>query len=136
MILVNYGYLSERLPVYLVERYVKSGGHPPPWLSNWANWAKLMPIEKSFHIINLSLRWLGKTLPAYTTPEVRAQILVKSLPSAEKAIETLLHEHENALFASLPANLAVARRAELRILIETWRTRMIRIGEYLKGRYN
>jgi len=136
IILVNNGSLSERLPVYLVERYEKSGGHSPPWLSNWAKWAKLMPIEKSFHIINLSLRWLGKTLPTHATPEVRAQILAKSLPSAEKAIETLLHEHEKALFTSQPANLAEARRAGWKILVETWRTRMIRFEEYLKGRYN
>lgn len=134
--LVRFHSLSERLPVYLVEKYEKSGGHPPPWLSNWARWAELTPIEKSFQVINLSLRWLGKTPPAYTTPEVRARNLVQSLPSAEQAIEILLHEHEKALFAAQPADLAAARRAGWKVLTHTLRTRMIQIGEYLKGRYN
>jgi len=59
-----------------------------------------------------------------------------SLPSAGEAIKDLAREHQTALFTSRPANLALARRASLKIVFETWRIRIFRYREYLKQRYN
>jgi len=128
--------LTERLPVYLVERYTKNGSPSPRWLSNWANWAKLLPIERAFQAINLGLRWLGETQPSYITPSERAQSLAKSLPSAGEAINDLVREHQTALFTPRSANLKLARRASLKVLLEAGRIRIFRYKENLKRRYN
>jgi transglutaminase-like putative cysteine protease len=128
--------LTERLPVYLVERYTKSGNPPPRWLSNWAKWSSLQYIERAFHTINLSLHWLGQSPPSHTTPAERAHLLAKILPSAEKAIKDLAHELETALFTSHSANLPLARRASMKIIFETWRIRTFQYREFLKRRYN
>jgi transglutaminase-like putative cysteine protease len=128
--------LGTRLPVYLSERYRKGGSQPPTWLSNWVKWSSLLPIERSFHTINLSLRWLGKPRSAHATPAERARTLAKALPAVHEAIAHLAHEYETALFTSRPANLSVARHASLRIILETWRTRLFHYKEYLKRRYN
>jgi hypothetical protein len=119
-----------------VTRYAKSGSRPPGWLSNWAKWAKLVPIERAFHAINLSLRWLGETQPSYITPAERTQILAKLLPSVSESINDLAREYQTALFTSRPANLSLARRASLKIIFETGRIRIFRYREYLKRRYN
>jgi transglutaminase-like putative cysteine protease len=134
--LLNHHSVMAHLPVYLVERYVKSGSEPPRWLSNWANWSRLLPIEKAFHTINLSLRWLGEARPSYTTSTERARTLARLLPAAQEAIDRLAHEHETALFTPRTANLALARRASFKIIVETWRTRIFRYRETLKQRYN
>jgi hypothetical protein len=128
--------LSERLPVYLMDRYSKNGNRPPLWLSNWVKWSKLSPIERAFHSINLSLHWLGQGQPSYKTPAERADILAKSLPSAKDAVTELAHEHQSALFAGGTANLKIARRAGFKIIVETVRCRIIKFREYLKQRYN
>ena len=128
--------LGERLPVYLVERYGKSGSEPPHWLSNWAIWSNLPPIERDFHIINLSLRWLGKPQPLHTTPSERAQLLAKMLPAAKDAIRDLMREYQTALFTPRAANLSAAQRASRTILYVTLRTRIFKYRENLKRRYN
>ena len=136
IVLIRAFSLTERLPVYLVERYARSGSHPPRWLSHWANWSRLRPIERAFHSIDVSLHQLGQAQPSFTTPAQRAHILAISLPSAAKAINDLAREHENALFTSRPANLPLARRASAKLIFETWRLRIFRYSEYLKRRYN
>jgi transglutaminase-like putative cysteine protease len=128
--------LSERLPEYLVERYTKSGNPPPRWLSNWAKWSALQSIEKVFHVINLSLHWLGQIPPAHTTPAERAHRLALIMPSADQAINDLAHELEIALFASGLPNIPVARRAGGKILFETFRIRIFHYRDFLKRRYN
>jgi transglutaminase-like putative cysteine protease len=136
MYLLNRHSPMAHLPVYLAERYAKSGSEPPRWLSNWANWSRLLPIERIFHTVNLSLRWLGEARPSYITSAERARTLAKLLPAAQDAIDRLAHEHETALFTPGAANLALARRAGFKIIVETWRTRIFRYRETLKQRYN
>jgi transglutaminase-like putative cysteine protease len=128
--------VTMRLPVYLAERYARNGTQPPPWLSNWAKWSSLLPIERSFQTINLSLRWLGEPRLRHATPAERAHRLAKAMPAARESIDQLAHEYEMALFSARPANLSTARRASLRIILETWRTRVFHYREYLKRRYN
>ncbi len=128
--------LVDRLPVYLSSRYTKSGRQPPHWLARWGKWAILTPIERSFHIIDLSLRWLDDPQPAHATPLERADALKKLLPSMQEAITTLTTEHEATLFTSHTGNIARARRASMKILMETWRTRLFNYTETINRRLN
>lgn len=128
--------LADRLPVYLASRYTKSGRLPPNWLTRWSTWALLTPIERSFHMIDLSLRWLRHWQPAHATPLERAHALKKILPEAQEAITTLTTEHEATLFTSHTGNIPRARRASLKILIETWRARLFNNIETLNRRFN
>ena len=128
--------LVDRLPVYLEHRYAKSGRRPPNWLARWSKWAILTPVERSFHTIDLSLRWLHYSQPAYTTSFERAGALAKLLPSAQEAITILTQEHETALFTSRTGSIVRARRAGLKIILETWRTRLFNYKETLNRRLN
>ena len=128
--------ITDRLPVYLAERYTKSGARPPHWLSRWAQWAKLLPIERAFHAINSNLRRLGHTQPGYKTPAERANALITILPSAEDAIKELALQYQTALFTSRTANLSSARRASLKITFEALRIRILKYKDYRKRRYN
>ncbi len=128
--------LVDRLPVYLADRYTKSGRQPPNWLARWGKWANLTPVERSFHIIDLSLHWLHNSQPAHSTPLERAYALKKLLPSAQEAITTLAMEHEATLFTSHTGNVVRARRAGLKILMETWRNRIFNYKEILNRRIN
>jgi transglutaminase-like putative cysteine protease len=105
----------DRVPVYLQAAYERNGGHAPAWLSNWARWTMLTPIERSFETINRSLRLLGAPPALYATPAERAQSLLKKLPVAASSIESLLGQHQASLFTPEPGQPAVARRASLNI---------------------
>jgi hypothetical protein len=105
-------------------RYEESGRQPPRWLTRWSKWAKLIPMQRVFHTIDRSLRWLGHTLPAHTTPLERANLLADVLPFAREDVMILKEEHETALFTDRPADLERARRASRRILLEIARARL------------
>ena len=96
----------------------------------------LTSIERSFHTIDLSLRWLHHPQPAHTTAVERANMLGKLIPSAQEAITTLKQEHETSLFTNRPGNIAAARRAALTILLKTWQIRVKEALHFLDTRYN
>jgi len=105
----------DRVPALLTRTYTRAGGQPPRWLDRWAIWALLTPIERSFHAINLSLRWLGHPAPLHATPAQRASILRGLLPSAQADIDILATEHQTSLYSTHAANVSRARRAGLKI---------------------
>jgi hypothetical protein len=105
----------DRMPVYLQAAYERNGGRAPAWLANWARWALLTPIERSFETVNRSLRLLGETPASYATPAERAKSLEKRLPVAASFIETLLNQHQASLFTPDPGQPGLARRASLHI---------------------
>ncbi len=127
---------ADRFPIYLEGRYTKNGHPPPSWLKHWTQWAMLTSIERSFHSIDLSLRWLHHPLPAHTTSMERAGTLCKLIPSAEAAITTLIHEQETILFTNRPGNIAAARKAALALLLKTWQYRATETLQILNTRYN
>jgi transglutaminase-like putative cysteine protease len=128
--------VGKRLPLYLASRYSKNGNPPPGWLAYWAYWAQLLPIEKSYQTINLSLRWLGIKPSAHNTPTERAGVLAKVLPAAAVDIQNLSAEYQNAVFASHPADLKTAQRASFNILLKAWQARTFHYREIAKHRYN
>ena len=109
----------ERIPVRLQIAYERNGGRSPAWLANWARWATLTPIERSFETVNRSLRLLGETPAFFATPVERAKSLVKKLPVAASDIETLLEQHQASLFTPDPGHVGIARRASLNIWFHT-----------------
>ena len=120
--LLNYRYaVIDRVPVYLQAAYERNGGRAPAWLANWARWAMLTPIERSFETVNRSLRLLGAAPASYATPAERAKSLLKKLPIAAGAIETLLGQHQASLFTPDPGQPGLARRASLDIWYYTLR---------------
>ncbi|MDD2923018.1 MAG: transglutaminase domain-containing protein [Anaerolineales bacterium] len=116
--------IADRLPVYLETRYIQTGRQPPNWLRRWSKWATLVPMQRAFHSIDLSLRWLGAPQPARATPLERANALADLLPSAREDILALKEEHESALFANRAGDIERARRASWNILLETARARL------------
>lgn len=128
--------LADRLPIYLENRYIKNGQQPPTWLKRWTKWTMLTSIERSFHTIDLSLRWLHHPQPSHTTPVERANTLGKLIPSAQAAISTLEQEHETILFTNHPGNIAAARKAALTIIFKTWQFRVKETLQFLDYRYN
>ena len=113
--------LTERLPEYLANSYERRGSIPPRWVNRWIRWTNLSPIERSFQAINLSLFWLGQSLPAHATSQERAEVLIEHLPSAEDQIRLLLQEYHIATYTPRPGNLVFARSAAITILLKTWK---------------
>jgi transglutaminase-like putative cysteine protease len=122
--------IVDRLPVYLEGRYIKRGSQPPKWLALWSKWATLIPMQRAFHSIDLSLRWLGHSQPAQSTPLERANILAELLPSMQEEIAALQEEHEATLFTNRAGSVERARRASRKILLETARVRLKKVAYY------
>jgi len=102
----------------------RSGFNLPAWMMRWVVFGTLPPIERYFHSINLGLYWLGRPQPMHITAAERAIILRKMLPEAETSIETLLREHQSALFSPHGGNEALARRAAWYIILKSLQTRL------------
>jgi hypothetical protein len=119
-----------RVPVHLKAVYERNGGRSPTWLTNWARWATLTPIERSFETVNRCLRLLGEPPTFYATPVERAKSLMKKLPVATSDIETLLEQHQASLFTPAPGNVGLARRASLNIWFHTLQSK---IQKFLYG---
>ena len=94
----------------------RNGWEAPAWLNRWIRWTSLTPIERSFQSINSGLRWMEKPQPVHITPTERARILMELVPSAAPAIETLLREHQSALFSQRGGDAALTRRAAWSVL--------------------
>lgn len=117
-----------QMAVVLTSMVERSGWESPAWLNIWTGWSMLTPIERYFHSINVSLRWLGKPQAVHITAAERAAILQGLLPSAAAAIESLLHEHQSALFSPNGGNVKIARRAAWSIIYRALRRRISRRG--------
>ncbi len=115
---------SQRLPAYIVDAYTRSGSPPPNWVERWARWSHLTSIERSFQAVNLGLNWLGKPQPIFATPQQRAEILQGLLPSAQESIDSLLTEHQAALYSPRPGNPGRARRAAFSLLLSILQSRI------------
>lgn len=132
------GFMLAFLAIFLKRRYApniqtsvilknmveRGGWETPSWLNKWTGWATLTPIERYFHSVNTSLKWLGKPQALHITAAERADILKKLMPSATSAIETLLGEHQSALFSPRGGSVQVARRAAWKIIYQTITTRL------------
>ena len=99
----------------IVER---NGWETPAWVNRWIRWTSLTSIERSFQSINTGLRWMGNPQPVHATPAERARTLMELIPSAAPAIETLLHEHQSALFSRRGGDASLTRRAAWSILYQ------------------
>jgi|CXWL01.1.fsa_nt_gi hypothetical protein len=102
----------------------RNGWETPAWLNRWTLWTALAPIEKYFHSINLSLRWMDAPQPVHATPAERAGILQNLIPSAFEPIEILLREYQATLFSKRMGSVRSARRAAWKILQQTLSTRL------------
>ncbi len=114
--------VAERLPLYLESRFENGGKKPPKWLTRWAKWAKLTPVQRVFSTVDFHLRWLGYSQPASVTPRRRAALLAELLPAAKDDLAVLQEELETALFTPRAANLERARRAAGKIWLRAARS--------------
>lgn len=102
----------------------RAGWTPPRWLQEWLAFINRPVIERHFHSVNLSLRWMKRPQPAHVTAGERAWILKHILPTAADSIETLLNEHEAELFTSRGGNAVLTRKAAWNILYRTLQRRL------------
>jgi hypothetical protein len=82
---------------------------------------RLDPIERSFHVINRSLKWLGKPAALHYTPADRASALITLLPEAAEEIETLKREYQASLYSPRSGNKAIAQSASQQIFWKSLR---------------
>ena len=118
-ILLKRRFAPNTKPAVLLKNVVeRTGWETPVWLNRWIRWTSLTPIERSFHSINTGLHWMGKSQPVHVTPSERARILMDLIPSAAPAIETLLYEHQSALFSPREGNEIITRHAARTVLYQ------------------
>ena len=102
----------------------RGGWEAPAWLNRWTLWANLTPIQKYFHSINISLRWMKAQQPVHATPFERASTLQELVPAASASIATLLQEYQDTLFSRRKGNSNLARSAARNILTQTLYARL------------
>jgi transglutaminase-like putative cysteine protease len=126
---------TQRIPVLLSASLQRYRIPEPHWLVNWLRWSELSPLERTFNIVNRSLRWLGSPSPIHDTPAERAIKLSKLIPAAASAIETLVTEYQVTLYSPNPGDLDKAHHANVLIFWHTIRTLFIRFYKTLYDRF-
>jgi transglutaminase-like putative cysteine protease len=91
------------------------GLQPPQFLLQWALYARLNPVGRSYIEINRALQRLG-VLPALdATPAERATILTHLIPTTAEPVNNLIAEYHRGMYSSHPVDPKVARRASQEI---------------------
>lgn len=108
--------LTTRVAEFVLAAAEKRGERFPAWARNAALYSLADPYERAFHIINVDLRWLGKSPAPHHTPAERAAALKSLLPDSEAQIEILLKEYQSAQYSKRSGNLYAARRASRNLL--------------------
>jgi hypothetical protein len=103
--------LQKPLPILLTDTYARLDIAPPNWLSRWAHFASLTPIERSFSVVYQSLRWLGAKPSPAQTPAEAAAALTACLPEVADETRSLLREYHYALFSQEHNDLYIARHS-------------------------
>ncbi len=127
--------LLERLPLRLVQSLEQRQADVPGWLRSWAAYSQSGPTARAFEAVNLSLRWLGEPPPIHATPAQRGRVLADLMPEAASTIQTLVSEHQAALYSPRPADLGRVRRARLELWRHTLRTLIRRRVNSLRERF-
>lgn len=99
----------------VIRLYENRDSVAPAWLVRWLAWLEASPIERAFHSINRSLRWLDVDIPLHLTARERTDALQEILLEEREALITLLNEHEKNLFTSVDGDIKAAQRASLQI---------------------
>ncbi len=110
-----------RVPVYIESRAERAGGRAPRWISAWAAWTRLTPIERAFQAVNLSLHWLEEPAPSHATPRERAERLIRLMPRAQAEVQKLTGQHEAALFGREAVSISAARLSALKVILHAFR---------------
>lgn len=118
---------ARRVPRALRTFYIRNRLTTPAWVDTWVRWSEVTAIERAFHVINQSLRWMGNPQPEYSTPVERTQLLKRLVPAAAEHIDLLSAAHEQTLYTPRPADPAKAIRAgwtirylTLRAILHRW----------------
>lgn len=110
------------LPLAIETGMRRIGLQPPQFLKHWASLARLAPIARAYHEINLALDRMGEKPSLDSTPIERTQALCLALPQAETSANTLLHEYQSAVYTRQQAgDLQTAQLASREIRRLSWR---------------
>jgi hypothetical protein len=127
LVLIGLAYrlrLPDRLPGILARALVAGAGPAPPWLRSWERWNRMAAVERAFASVSWSLHLLGDPPHMDATPAAQATALSRLVPSAARQIEAISAEVERGLFTVYPADLGLAYRAGILILLRSLGARL------------
>jgi transglutaminase-like putative cysteine protease len=107
--------LSIRVPVQIEQGLLRIGVRPPSAIRNWAYYATLPSLSRSYLEVNRALSRLGKKPSPTDTPAERVQSLSNVLPSTAEPAQSLLHEYHQSTYSTHPADLESAHQAGIEI---------------------
>lgn len=103
--------LATAVPVRLEQGLKRFGIRPPRFLSQWASYARLPSLSRSYMQVNQALNRLGQPPEGHNTPFERVSQLSKILPLAEEPARVVLGEYQAAIYSPFPADEATAHQA-------------------------
>lgn len=90
------------VPIAMERTMVRIGLRPPKIVIQWARWAGLPPLTRSYLQINNALRRLGEKPGIEETPSERADRLSFKLPPAKDSAQKLVTAYQAVMFSPEP----------------------------------
>lgn len=117
LVILKKKYAPNMQAAQILKAVVERGGwESPAWLNLWVRWSGLTSIERSFQSINIVLGWMEIPQEIHVPPSERARLLKAALPESAGEIESVLEEHQAALFTSREGDPLRARRAARKLI--------------------
>lgn len=111
---------NDPFPVIIEKRLQERGLSSPTWVSQWARFSKLTPMEKLFSRINLALMVLRKKIDPGATPSERMDRLVEAVPDTREPAAAMLKEYHAEEYSPQKGDYEQARIAQRTILRRTF----------------
>lgn len=108
-------FLRTPLPVLVAGTLEKRGVNPPNWLKNWAEFARLSPMERMFSRFTWMLFLLGRKPEAGQTPAERVSVLISAAPTAREPAQIFLEEYHREEYSLTRGNFEIAEKANRRL---------------------
>ena len=116
------------IPILIQKRMLRFDIPPPSILGSWARWSELIPLERSYHGINRSLRILGERQEPAISPSGRANKLVGLLPGSTDEIQELLGDYQDWLYGGQLINVKTSKQLARKIQIQAFLARLRQLG--------
>jgi len=111
----------------------KAGLKTPAIIKRWAQRARLDPLAKAYHEVNLALDRLGYAPAITETPLERGKRLGNLLPTCIQATEDLIDQYHQEVYSNHGANLVIILSSAKQIKRESIKESMLTRFKKLKN---
>ena len=98
-------YQTTSVAIIIVENLKNKGRIPPKWIIRWANYDRLLAVERQFSLMKYILIVAGIKTKSQLTPREQVELLIDRFPQVEQPALQFLEIYNTVIYSPNPQNL-------------------------------